>query len=391
MNLDEVRDQIAADNDGKWDTLLDVEEMRFHNGRLIFPRLYRADHPNGLALTKWATAQVCHRLNMPIAYFRRCPLHLQDAQANHWLCLQQTEAANRNGSERNGKNGRNGHSGRDRWFLRAKNDVLRGALSERYTRLDNTDLLTSLLPSLDARFEVGWFAITDESLHLRLLDPTLARDVLPNDRLVAGLHIANSEVGKRSVTVDALVYRLVCANGLVRLVKGKSLLQRRRVAITTARMELALKTALREALMQSTGFMERLSWATSQHVSEMPDVLDTLTTQWGLSQTLRGKVQEAILAEPRHQHETLYGLVNGLTSAAQGLEADERYTLETLAGKLLESGPPRPQAKNLGAVSPPTGLPPALPATMPSALNEDLEEELSLFAGERLTLGRPIK
>lgn len=394
MNMDEVRDRICTDDAGKWDNLLDTGEMLFRDGRLTFPRLYRADHPKGLTLTRWATSQMCQRLNIPSAYFRRCPPALQDHQANHWMRLMETEREKESAHNGSGSNSRNGHhhTGRDRWLLRAKNDVLRGVLSERFTRFDNTDLLTSLLPSLETRFEVGWFALTDESLHLRLLDPTLSREVLPNDRLVAGLHISNSEVGKRSVTIDALVYRLVCQNGLVRLVKGKSLLQRRHVAITTAHMEMALRNAIREALMQSTGFMERLSWATSQHVKDVPGMLDTLALEWGLSQVLRGKVQDAILTEPRTQHETLYGLVNGLTSAAQGLEADERYTLETLAGKLLESGPPRPQPRSVPSPSE-TAIPvPAIvssrPAVVPTAREEERQEELSLFTGEMLTVER---
>jgi len=368
-NLIEVRDRIAADNEGKWDDLLDPEEMLFRDGRLTFPRLYRAEQPKGLTLTRWATAQVCQRLNIPLAYFRRCPSPLQDEQANHWLHSPKTERVSGNGHgqrEQGRQNARNGHNSRDRWLLRVKHDVLRGALSERYTRLDNEDLLASLLPSLDMRFEVGWFALTDESLHLRLIDPKLTREVLPGDRLVAGLHIANSEVGKRSVTVDALVYRLVCQNGLVRLVKGRSLLHARHVALTQPRMELALKNAIHDALIQSTGFMERLSWATEQHISDVPGTLDAIAADWGLSQALRGKVQEAILTEPRHLHETLYGLVNGLTGAAQSLQADDRYTLEALAGKLLENGPPRPLLRATGISA--------------SILLENSETELSLFA-----------
>ena len=381
MKMDEVRDRVAMDDAGKWDNLLETEEMLFRDGRLTFPRLYRADHPQGLALTSWATAQVCQRLNMPIAYFRRCPTPLQDTQANHWLRLQQAERAedNTNQSNTGNRKGKNGHAGQERWFLRAKGDVLQGVLTERYTRLDNADLLASLLPSLDARFEVGWFALTNESLHLRLLDPRLSRDVLPNDRLVAGLHISNSEVGKRSVTVDALVYRLVCLNGLIRLVKGKSLLQRRHVAVTTAHMELALKTAIQDALMQSMGFMERMSWATEQHVVDVPATLNAIALEWGLSQALRGKVQDAICAMPRTQHETLYGLVNGLTSAAQTLEADARYALETLAGKLLESGPPRLPAQVSLATPAPASVASTVSLMGAQALVGERHAELSLF------------
>ena len=50
---------------------------------------------------------------------------------------------------------------------------------------------------------------------------------------------------------------------------------------------------------------------------------------------------KAALGQERHsQRDTLYGLVNALTFTAQTLAPDERYSLETLAGRLLENGVP---------------------------------------------------
>lgn len=331
MKLCEVHDRVTQDDAGKWDLVIERDEMRFQDGRLRFPRLYRADHPQGLALTKWATAQFCQRLSIPTAYFRRCPRHLQDEQANFWLHRPEEEAVE------TGKK----QTRPDRWLLRAKGDALRGILSERYAKMNNADVLATLEPLLEGRYEVGWFAVTEESLHLRLVDPKLAREMLPGDRVIAGLHIANSEVGKRSVTVDALVWRLVCSNGLVRLVKGRSLLHQRHVSLTQPRFEVALRNAVREAMIQGTGFMERMLQATAEPIPEVEATLTTISAQWGLSQTLQEQVKGALLTEPRGQQETLYGLVNAFTNVAQGLPPDDRYTLEALAGRLLERGAPR--------------------------------------------------
>ena len=62
--------------------------------------------------------------------------------------------------------------------------------------MDNADLLGTLVPLLEDRFEVRGIALTSESLHLRLVDPRYAREVLLDDRLLAGVHVANSEVGR---------------------------------------------------------------------------------------------------------------------------------------------------------------------------------------------------
>jgi hypothetical protein len=336
MNLCEVQERLQTDDNGKWDLLLEREEMRMQDGRLRFPRLYRADHPTGLALTRWAQTQLCQRLSIPTAYYRRCPLRLQDDQVNYWL-HQETEAA----SERAGQ----AQEKPERWLLRAKEDTLRGILSERYAKMNNTDLFRSLEPLVASHYEVAWLALTEESLHLRLVDPGMAREVLPGDRVVAGLHIANSEVGKRSVTVDALVYRLVCSNGLVRLVKGRSLLHQRHVGITPARLEMAIARAIKEAIVQGTGFMERMLWATREPIPDVQKAVETMGEFWGLSETVQAQVSTALLRETRSQQETLYGLVNAFTNAAQTLLPDERYTLEALAGHLLERGMP-PSERN---------------------------------------------
>jgi hypothetical protein len=76
---------------------------------------------------------------------------------------------------------------------------------------------------------------------------------------MAGLHIGNPRWASAPITVDALVYRLVCKNGLVRLVKGKSLLHHRPPWIQQSRkLRVCLAYAVQEALVQSSGFMERL-------------------------------------------------------------------------------------------------------------------------------------
>jgi hypothetical protein len=359
MNYSDVRDRVQEDDRTKWDELLEPEEMRFQQGRLTLPRLFRADDPEGLRLTPWATHQLCQRLGIPVAYFRRCPPALQDANANHWL-----EEAGARDVRWNGR----GCRAAERWLLRGRDDTLRGVLTERYARLDNADLLAALLPLWESRVEVGWFVLNDETLHLRLLDPQLTREALPGDRLVAGLHIANSEVGKRSVTVDALVFRLVCQNGLVKLVKGRSLLHQRHVALSQREFALALREAVREALTSGTGFMERLVRATQQPVRDLDRTLATLVERWRLSQSTERLVRQALLCERNDQQETLYGLVNGLTRAAQRLDPDERYTLETLAGQLLDEGLPRAER-------------PALPV-----VSEERWEPRSLFAEEEFLL-----
>jgi Domain of unknown function (DUF932) len=341
--FEEVREQVKMDDSGKWDVLARREQLTLRNGDLAVPLDESSEHIERLTPTAWATGQLCQRLNIPVSYFRRCPSVLQDIQANFWLKQSSLLSREDEGRSRNGQASETQQSSKsERWLLRARHGTLRGILSDRYSKLDNETLLGSVQQVLDGagagRFSISWFALSDESLHLRLVDPAVAREALPDDRLMAGVHIANSEIGKRAVTVDAMVYRLVCENGLVRLVKGKSLLYQRHIHLPQERFGSALESSVEHALDAAAGFMEQMILATREPIKDVEDTLKRIAERWNLSQQTQEQVQRSLLAEKADQQESLYGLVNSLTSAAQLLPADDRYDIEVLAGHLVEHG-----------------------------------------------------
>ncbi len=320
--FEEVRQAVVADDHGKWDACAWREDIALKDGLLTF-----TPEENGaetrLAPTTWASGQLCARLGIPVAYFRKCPTVLQDVQANFWL-----KEAGRATSKNEG----------ERWLLRAREGMLRAVLSERYSPLDNGTLLETLAPLISARYRVDWCGLSDESLHLRIIDPNRAREVLPDDELSVGIHISNSEVGLRSVTVDALVYRLVCKNGLIRLVRGKSLLRQRHIHLAQPRFVAALEEAVESALREADGFIEQLGRTTKEPVRDVEGTLKRLGIRWNLSQNTREAVEAALRREVSGQQETVYGLVNAFTSVAQGLPDEGRYDMEVLAGHLAQHG-----------------------------------------------------
>ncbi len=331
--LTELKRQIAQDDAGKWDLLVPKDRLILSRGQLVLPEEHLEEHPEFLALSPWATAQVCHRLGIPVPYFLRCPTPLQDAQFNHW--------AWQTGEEPDEERGGNAGTPRP-WLLRCKAHTVRAVLSDRYRPLDNADLVGTLVPILEDRFEVRGIALTPESFHLRLVDPRLAREVLPNDRLMVGVHVANSETGRRSVTVDALVWRLVCLNGMVRLVRGKSLLRQRHVSWDRPRFADALNRAVCEAVTAGAGLIDRLQAATREPVPDVEGVIRAIGQQAALTQAVQERVKQALLSTPPPQQERIYGLVQALTYTAQSLAPDDRYDLEVVAGRLLDEGLPAP-------------------------------------------------
>jgi hypothetical protein len=324
--LGDARDAVASDDAGKHDHLVRVQELSLQHGRLFIPGA--DDDGFGFALSPWATLQACQRLGIPTAYFNRCPSDLKDAQFNHWR--QQEEILRKTSSD---------DPEAASWLVRAKDATIRGVLSARYEKLDNRQVIEALLPALaGSRYQVRLMELTRESFHLRLVDPGICRDVLPGDKLLVGIHVANSEVGLRAVTVDAVVFRVVCENGLVRRIAGKSLLKQRHIHVAdSARLVPLLEEAISQATLVAAAFIEQMALSIKTPVPDPDRAIAHLGQIWGLTRETQEFVKLALLGEPRHcQQETLYGLVNALTNAAQRLPVDDRFQLETLAAILID-------------------------------------------------------
>ncbi|GHV33152.1 hypothetical protein FACS18949_06330 [Clostridia bacterium] len=102
-------------------------------------------------------------------------------------------------------------------MVRTLDGTARAFLSDRYRRIDNYEIAQNVLPIIgempDARVESC--EVTENRMYLKIVNPRLELDVVPGDTVQAGIVISNSEVGLGSVSVMPLVYRLVCANGMI--------------------------------------------------------------------------------------------------------------------------------------------------------------------------------
>ena len=95
--------------------------------------------------------------------------------------------------------------------------MARALLSDRYRRIDNMEIATAVLPLFAGtdQYEVVSSEVPENRLYLKIVNRRLEMAVVPGDIVQAGVMISNAEVGLGSVSVQPLVYRLVCTNGLV--------------------------------------------------------------------------------------------------------------------------------------------------------------------------------
>lgn len=107
----------------------------------------------------------------------------------------------------------------ERRMVRTLDGVARAFLSDRYRRIDNYDIANTVLPILSTVADIDLtkcsFEVTDERMYIKVVNPRLTTEVVPGDIVQSGIMITNSEVGLGSVTIQPLVFRLVCSNGMV--------------------------------------------------------------------------------------------------------------------------------------------------------------------------------
>lgn len=149
-------------------------------------------------VSELARRQLADKLKIPYAYFERMRTEqpdLLDRNVNTWL---QSEDA-------------------DRRLVRTLDGRIRAFLSDRYRRLDNFDLAEHVLPILqnlpDARFES--IELTEARMYLKVVSPRVQFDIRPGDVVQAGVVVTNSEVGCGTLSVQPLVFRLICKNGMI--------------------------------------------------------------------------------------------------------------------------------------------------------------------------------
>jgi hypothetical protein len=320
--FDDVQGQVEADDAGKWDQIVPCRTVTMEHGRLLVPG---TDFEGGLSLSPWAQGQLCSRLGLPAAYFKKCPPHLQDANFNHWNWHREV------GNQLKAKD----WDPDEAWMLRGKGTSVRGVLTPKYTKLDNAQLLSAILPFLTGKnFQVGLVQVNPESFHLRLIDPFVSRYVLPGDKLMVGIHIANSEVGLRAVTVDALVFREICTNGLIRRINQKSLLHQRHLHVSEPRFADMLGEAFQEAIAVAAGFIEQMAMATRTPITDPNKAIERLAGLWNLSKQTVELIKFALYGEKNQ--DSLYGLINAVTQVAQQFAIEQRFEMETLASLLID-------------------------------------------------------
>lgn len=286
-------------------------------------------------VTELARRQLADKLKIPFTYFERMRTEqpaLLDRNVNTWL-----------------------QSDDDRRMIRTLDGQVRAVLSDRYRRLDNFDLAENVLPILQrlegARFES--VELTDTKMYLKVVTPRVEYEIAPGDVVQAGIVISNSEVGCGTLSVQPLVFRLVCRNGLIapdRALRkthvGRTLHQDDdpvsvfrddTLAADDKAFFLKVRDVVEAAVSEATFRQVAQKMQKARDIRLIGDpvkAVEVLANRYTLNESERAGVLRHLIVEGDL---SAYGLVNAVTHFSQGVEDYDRATeFEALGGKLIE-------------------------------------------------------
>jgi len=285
--------------------------------------------------TESCRRQLADRLKIPFAYFERMRTdqpELLDRNVNTWL-----------------------HKEPEQRLIRTLDGRARAFLSDRYRRLDNYDLLEHVLPILrelpGARFES--MELTETRMYVKVVTPRIEFEIQPGDVVQAGVVISNSEIGHGSLSVQPLVYRLVCRNGLIapdramrkahvgRLQEASTeeitIFRDDTLAAEDKAFYLKVRDVVQAAVSQATFEQTAVKMRATLGIKLTGDpvkAVEVLATRYLLNEQERSGVLRSLIAESDLSG---YGLVNAITGYAQEVDNYDRATeLEQLGGRLLD-------------------------------------------------------
>lgn len=220
--------------------------------------------------------------------------------------------------------------------------VLRSVLPGDYTPFDNRHLLAAVTRAtrehgltLEVKASNANDPMTlERGFHMRLLGEN--EYSLSGDSHKFGIYAYTSEVAMDTVDVSAMLWRLLCSNGLMGWGDSQVLHQRHK-GVQTHELGALVVEASYAALRQAETTIELVERLRGKTVD---DVHAFLTGRVARGMKLSDGFLESVQSVYRSSYqndETHYGVMQAMTEAAQGLPPSERAKMETKIGNFFLS------------------------------------------------------
>ena len=242
---------------------------------------------------------------------------------------------------------------------------LRAVVSDKFKTFDNPDLLEAVLPTLiesDANWQIVNAQITDRRLYARFKSLAITGEgSAVGDLMAQGVVVGNSETGNGSVSVAQLVWTLACLNGMQTANKNRTahLTSSRSDGDTWAMLtdeskrldNAALSSKLRDVTAAYASremfesvleqFRNAAADVVANGMAAAQPAVEALGGILKLSKVETSSVLDGLMRtiqQPGYAGRPLSRatMVNAVTAAAHGADADSVSDWQSLGGKVLD-------------------------------------------------------
>ena len=305
MDWNKVAETIRQDDRCKWDRTLPASAISIgDSGTLV--AINGGDTADAWTLSDLATSQLCGRLDIPFAYYRRLPAEMKATVANFDLR----------------------RLGERQFLVRGKASHVRAVLSAEYIAYDNRQIAETVagLVTSDA-IHIKTFVLEETHCFVKLISEEL---VDPTSGLKAGIMIGNSEVGMGSVSVEPFVFRKACTNDLV--IKTEKAFRHAHVHFTQTELTRRMAEGIGDAFLEASQALDAFLKTRAEPILDPLATIRKIAADRKMSQKLTDQVVARYVTEPEPNR---FGVINAFTGAAQTLAPLQRIDLERFAGTLL--------------------------------------------------------
>ncbi|MCL2816113.1 MAG: DUF945 domain-containing protein [Oscillospiraceae bacterium] len=341
ISIMEMAAEIVRQNQTKADYVVDTRclEMESYGADVGLKMLDKngTDVIEPMDVNRIAHSQIGNYLEIPAAYYNKMLANdpgLLAHNVNEWFRREPKER-----------------------MVRTLDGSARAFLSNRYRRIDNHEILEVVLPILmkmeGARFESC--QITDSRMYVKVVNTRLEKEVSAGDVVQAGVIISNSEVGHGSVSIQPLVMRLVCMNGMIvnDAAAKKNHLGRVQTAdenyllysdetlaaeddVFIRKIQDTVKAAVDEARFDKVIDLMREASGEKITAKDIPAVVKLARKDFGIHEDEEAGVLNQFILDSNF---TLYGLSNAVTRYSQDVGCYDRATeLEKIGYDILTMG-----------------------------------------------------
>ncbi len=338
MTINELAKEILRQRDAKEDYIVNTGRLRMEAcGDDVLLRVLdsnSADRIEPMDIGPNAHRQIATHLSIPTKYYEKMQQEdpeLLAENVNAWFS----------------------RDAKDR-MLRVMDGKARAFLSNRYLRIDHYQIASAVLPIIqqmsDARFESC--ELTENRMYIKVVNPRLQDEVTPGDIVQAGLIISNSEVGLGSVSVQPLIYRLICKNGMVVNDAATKRTHIGRVSSADENFLLYSDETLRaddkaflmkvkdtvRAVVEEAKFSRvvdimKKAAGLPINTANVPEVVRLASRDFGITDAEQPGILQHLI---EGKDMSLYGLSNAVTRFSQDVESYDRATdLETIGYGIL--------------------------------------------------------